>query len=105
MFFCQSCGGILVPKKEGEKSYLECRQCKSKFENQGIELKVQERRELTEEINVNRKIENLPKIKQDCVKCDNNMAYWWTMQTRASDEPETRFFKCTKCGHVWREYD
>jgi DNA-directed RNA polymerase subunit M len=32
------------------------------------------------------------------------MAYFWTQQTRGADEPETRFFKCTKCSHTWREY-
>ncbi|MEK6933005.1 MAG: transcription factor S, partial [Nanoarchaeota archaeon] len=27
-----------------------------------------------------------------------------TSQTRAADEAETRFFKCTKCKHTIREY-
>jgi len=26
------------------------------------------------------------------------------IQTRAADEPPTRFYRCTKCGHTWREY-
>ncbi|MEM4865380.1 MAG: hypothetical protein QXY09_02690 [Acidilobaceae archaeon] len=26
------------------------------------------------------------------------------MQTRAADEPPTRFYRCTKCGYTWREY-
>ncbi|MBI2112883.1 transcription factor S, partial [Candidatus Woesearchaeota archaeon] len=25
-------------------------------------------------------------------------------QTRGADEPETRFFRCTKCNYTWREY-
>ncbi|PIO07920.1 transcription factor S, partial [Candidatus Pacearchaeota archaeon CG10_big_fil_rev_8_21_14_0_10_35_219] len=31
-------------------------------------------------------------------------AYFWTMQTRAADESETKFYRCTKCDHTWREY-
>jgi len=46
-----------------------------------------------------------PEIEADCVKCGHKKAYFWLMQTRASDEPETRFFKCVKCGHQWREYE
>lgn len=48
--------------------------------------------------------ETLPKIKADCEKCKNDQAFFWTLQTRSSDEPETRFFRCTKCNNVWREY-
>ncbi|MEK6946569.1 MAG: transcription factor S, partial [Nanoarchaeota archaeon] len=32
-------------------------------------------------------------------------AYFWLVQTRAGDEPETKFLKCEKCGHTWRDYD
>lgn len=46
-----------------------------------------------------------PEIDADCAKCGHGKAYFWLMQTRASDEPETRFFKCVKCGHQWREYE
>ena len=48
----------------------------------------------------------LPKIKDViCPKCGNDEAYYWVLQTRRADEPPTRFYKCTKCGHVWREYE
>ncbi|MEM0458111.1 MAG: transcription factor S [Sulfolobales archaeon] len=40
-----------------------------------------------------------------CPKCGYNEAEFWFMQTRRSDEPPTRFYKCTRCGHVWREYE
>ena len=36
--------------------------------------------------------------------CDSRKAYYWTMQTRSSDEPETQFYKCVKCRKQWREY-
>jgi DNA-directed RNA polymerase subunit M len=45
-----------------------------------------------------------PVIAETCQKCGHKEAYFWTSQTRAGDEAETRFFKCTKCEHTWREY-
>ena len=45
-----------------------------------------------------------PKIKAKCEKCGHGIALYWTQQTRGADEPETRFFRCTKCGFTWREY-
>ncbi len=47
----------------------------------------------------------LPTTKQECPKCGYETAFWWTQQTRASDEPETTFFRCVKCKHTWREYE
>jgi len=46
----------------------------------------------------------LPKTEETCPKCQNGEAYWVLRQTRGSDEPETRIFECTKCGHKWRDY-
>ncbi len=46
----------------------------------------------------------LPKAEETCPKCGNGEAYWVLRQTRGADEPETRIFECTKCGHKWREY-
>lgn len=40
-----------------------------------------------------------------CSKCGNDEVYFWMLQTRAADEPPTRFYKCTRCGKVWREYE
>lgn len=46
-----------------------------------------------------------PKTDEKCPKCGNDKAYYWSVQTRAADESPTRFYKCTKCSHTWREYD
>ena len=48
--------------------------------------------------------EVLPLVSAECTKCGHSMAYHWEIQTRAADEPATRFFKCEKCKHTWREY-
>lgn len=45
-----------------------------------------------------------PVTEIECPKCHNNTAYYWTRQTRAGDEGETKFHQCTKCKHKWREY-
>ena len=39
-----------------------------------------------------------------CPKCNHNEAYWYLRQTRKSDEPETTFLSCCKCGYRWRKY-
>jgi transcription factor S len=53
---------------------------------------------------VETKTVTLPKAEETCPKCANGEAYWVLRQTRGADEPETRIFECTKCGHKWREY-
>ncbi len=40
----------------------------------------------------------------DCPKCGKKKVISWMEQTRASDEPPTRFYKCINCNHTWREY-
>lgn len=49
--------------------------------------------------------EMLPMTDAECPKCKHPKAYFWTMQTRAGDEAETKFLKCEKCKHTWRDYD
>ena len=102
--FCPKCGSILRPKVKGGKKvlYCSCGFTKNSEEQESTEL-----REMSNEGRKVEVIENtniLPKIKIICEKCNNGVAYYWTQQTRSADEPETRFFKCTKCNHTWREY-
>ena len=49
-------------------------------------------------------IEALPTTAIECPKCKNGTAFWWMLQTRSADEPTTQFYRCTKCGHTWRNY-
>ncbi len=39
-----------------------------------------------------------------CPNCSKKKVISWMEQTRASDEPPTRFYKCLNCNHTWREY-
>lgn len=49
-------------------------------------------------------VETLPRTRIECPECGNFEAMWYMRQTRSSDEPETRIYRCTKCSHTWREY-
>jgi len=40
-----------------------------------------------------------------CDDCGNGEAWYTIKQTASADEAPTRFFKCTECGHRWREYN
>ena len=69
------------------------------------EGKITDKKKKTEEVAViDKQVEVSPKIKHDCKQCGHTEAYFWTLQTRSADEPETRFFRCTKCKNVVREY-
>ena len=68
-----------------------------------IKEEVQEKKEDKIEV-VDKKVETLPKTKEECSKCKNPEAYYWLVQTRAADEAATRFFRCTKCSYTWRSY-
>lgn len=103
MQFCPKCGALLIPKKEGSKSIMAC-SCgyKSKEAGTTITESVKDKKPKLEIIE--KEVEAYPLVDKECPKCGHKQAYFWEIQTRASDEPATRFFKCEKCKHVWREY-
>ena len=39
-----------------------------------------------------------------CPECDGDRIFVVLMQTRSSDEPETKICTCEGCGHKFREY-
>lgn len=112
--FCPKCGTLLKPQREGgDKSVLVCPRCGFKKElsktskyvlSQGIR---HSEREKTLILEGGEDVRMLPKVKDlvTCPKCGYNEAYYWIMQTRRADEPPTRFYRCVKCNHVWREYE
>lgn len=101
--FCKKCGSIMLPKKENGKSILKCTSC-GNIQSGEFELKEKVEKKLQKIEVVEKEVEILPVMQAHCTKCGNNEAYFWTIQTRAADEPETKFYKCRKCGHQWREY-
>jgi len=106
MLFCSKCGAMVVPKKDGKKIDLVCASCGT-VSNKKEKILVQEDVVLSkiDQIEVvDKVVETLPKITEECPKCKNMKAYYWLVQTRAGDEASTRFFKCVKCNHTWRDY-
>ena len=102
--FCPKCGSLLRPKEKAGKKILYCACGFSKSLEGENSTELREKFQTVKKIEVIENVETNPKIKVTCEKCDNKIAYYWTQQTRGADEPETRFFKCTKCNYTWREY-
>ena len=102
--FCPKCGAILVPKKDGDKKVLHC-SC-GYTNRKPSEVKLTEHMKKTKSIEVvqNPEHEALPLTDAECPKCKHGKAYFWEVQTRAADEPATKFLKCEKCTHTWRDY-
>jgi len=99
--FCPECGSVLMPKQIKGKTRKVC----SCGYEEGGSIELSEKKEVAEGLAVIEKEEEIhPITKADCPKCGNKEARWWTIQTRAADEPETKFFKCTKCKKTWRDY-
>ncbi|MEM1508890.1 MAG: transcription factor S [Thermofilaceae archaeon] len=110
MKYCPKCGSLMLPQRRNDKTVLRCQRCgyESLADNkEAYKVKRTVQRKPDDVILVidsNVKVEVLPKTKIECPRCRSEEAYYWEMQTRAGDEPATRFFKCVKCGYVWREY-
>jgi len=101
MQFCPKCGSVLIQKRKN----FGCPRCGYTTKDK-VKLEVTEKIEPKQKIDViqEKDIDVLPVIEVKCKKCGNNKAYFWTSQTRSADEAETKFYRCTKCRHTWREY-
>ncbi len=98
--FCPLCEKVLLP--DSSKHKLRCRAC-------GYEKPLKEIMLFTEDI-----LKPKPTLvievrrstrKRKCPKCGNGKAYSWRSgrSKENSPEPSNEFFKCLKCGHVWKE--
>jgi DNA-directed RNA polymerase subunit M len=104
--FCPKCGALLVPKKQKSKRVMACPACKyvdKKAEGMSMVDTMDEKNDV-EIVDEQQDMETLPEIKEKCPKCGNEKARYWVVQTRASDEAPTKFIKCEKCAHTWRDY-
>jgi len=101
MEFCQKCGGIM--KVENNKA--NCASCGSRT-NKKLKIESSEKIQKKEDVPVIKEdTENAnPVVDMPCPKCSSKKAYFWTLQTRAADESETKFYKCVECKHTWRKY-
>ena len=102
--FCEKCGSLILGKVGQDISCPNCGvQVKVNFNTEPkLNLK---KDEIKEVINKDKKeFETDPLTDVECPKCGHSKARFFTKQTRASDEPETQFFKCEKCAYKWRDY-
>ena len=101
MKFCDKCKGIVVPDKTGKK--MVCGSCGKIYKKEKLILKEDIKK--TEKVEVvDSNVDVNPKVDIECPKCGHGKASFWSLQTRASDEGETRFYECTKCHNRWRDY-
>ncbi|PIN93631.1 transcription factor S [Candidatus Pacearchaeota archaeon CG10_big_fil_rev_8_21_14_0_10_31_24] len=101
MEFCTKCKSIIMIK-EGKAVCAACGAKSSKKPKIESAEKIQNHESVAV---INEKENNTyPIVEIQCIKCPNKKAYFWTVQTRSSDESETKFYKCTKCEHTWRKY-
>ncbi len=101
MEFCPKCGSVLIEKRKN----FGCAKCNYSAKGK-VKIETSEKQGERANIGVIKEKDTdvFPVIATICPKCGNREAYFWTAQTRSGDEAETRFFRCTKCNHTWREY-
>jgi transcription factor S len=101
MQFCPRCGSILIQKRKN----FGCARCTYTTKDK-VKLQHKEKIDAKQKIDVikEKDVDVLPMVEEDCKKCGNKTAHFWTSQTRSGDEAETKFFRCIKCKNTWREY-
>jgi DNA-directed RNA polymerase subunit M len=105
MEFCPDCGTIIQPETEDGETILNCSNCDYE-DTQSESVEFSETSEKQDGVDVieGDESDTKPVVDKECPECGNDQAKFWTVQTRAGDEPETRFYECTECEHTWREY-
>jgi len=106
MEFCPKCE---IRLKKNDSGSLHCPKCKYLKEKT-----IESTKEEPEKVNPELLVMGEEDVKQakglestvpiDCEKCHNKEGVSWTFQTRSADEPETKFYRCTKCNYTWRDY-
>ena len=98
--FCDKCKGLLTWDK-AKRSWA-CGKCNTSAAP--AEEKVVRQAHDREMVVLTEELDVLPRMKAECPKCGHNEAFFVLRQTRKSDAPETRIFRCCKCKASWREY-
>jgi transcription factor S len=101
--FCPKCKRLMRPDKAA--GVWVCAACGTKVPlGKGAEVGRSAPHARTVAVVEEKAAATLPTADELCPKCGNMKAYYVLRQTRGADEPETRIFECTMCGHKWREY-
>ena len=101
MEFCPKCGSVILVT-DGKARCAKCN-----YKPKGV-FKVQSSKDIKKSEGVlvidEKKLNTYPIVDMSCLKCKEKKAYFWILQTRSAGEPETKFYRCVKCEHTWREY-
>jgi len=101
MEFCPKCGSVLVEKN----TRYGCARCSYSAKGK-IKIEASEKLKEKQKVGIikDKDTDVFPTTTAVCSKCGHREAYFWSAQTRSADETETKFYRCTKCKHTWREY-
>jgi DNA-directed RNA polymerase subunit M len=115
MEFCATCGTRLTyEKSKGKKLALYCPKCKKKFDSGVNEIKKEKKAMLPKNDHTDgivlidkkaQKLRTLPIVDADCFKCKGKKAETWKLDLGSEDNMQAIFYRCTRCGHTWRETD
>jgi DNA-directed RNA polymerase subunit M len=102
----------MYPVRKGGAQVLKCRSCGYEVDSQGAQgykFSTKVKHSPRERIIVIRQEDETAgaqvlKGVVSCPKCGHDEVMFWMMQTRSADEPMTRFYRCLRCKHTWREY-
>lgn len=97
--FCPECGSLMFPK---DGAYG-CSRCDCEAEIGTAQCFVTDSKG-KETVVITESAATLPKARVTCPECSHKEAFYVLRQTRSSDEPETRIYRCVRCSHSWREY-
>ncbi|CAE7398586.1 POLR3K [Symbiodinium sp. CCMP2592] len=104
--FCPTCANLLVIEiGRGSSAAFRCRTCpyvykiREKLSNKQVVI----RKEVDDVLGGSEAWKDVEQCDAHCPKCAHSRAYFRQMQTRSADEPMTTFYRCTQCGHNWKE--
>jgi len=105
MQFCDDCGSMMKPD-DGRMVCSSCGAVVDQDEETAAEYVSTEEQTDDDVIESDPEAadEGKPTAEVRCEDCGNDRAWYAIKQTGSADEPPTRFFKCTECGHRWRGY-
>ncbi|TGZ79151.1 hypothetical protein EX30DRAFT_309207 [Ascodesmis nigricans] len=112
LLFCPQCSNTLTVSRTltTGTNRLECRTCPYEYvltaNRKFYERRAMKRKEVDDVMGGEGAWDNVDQTDAQCPnpdECDGTRAYFYMVQIRSADEPMTTFYKCTKCGHKWKE--
>uniref|UniRef100_A0A7S4B280 DNA-directed RNA polymerase subunit n=1 Tax=Chrysotila carterae TaxID=13221 RepID=A0A7S4B280_CHRCT len=105
MHFCPKCANLLQLEDTDGNLHFFCQTCPYMYRlKEKVTSNVYiDRKEVDDVLGGEDAWKNADRTDASCPKCSYHRAYYQQLQIRSADEPMTTFYKCTECGHRWRE--